>query len=203
MPECARRSWNLYFLVPSKLAGSSEFDILVLKFLKMKATLFIIMTVCTMIVCGQGRQVNSDQVTITGDVTVSVTFTATQINDLTKADIGNVEFTDSKEMKYTGKNMRGIPLKDLFHNTGFKAANHKALNGFYLVCKAPDGYKVVFSYNEIFSPMSSTNFYIVTDDDGKNITEMPDRILLISCDAAHKGHKFIKGLTTIEVHEAH
>jgi hypothetical protein len=169
----------------------------------MKAILFSIITVWIMNASGQVRQVISDQVTISGDVTASVTYSAAQVNGFGKVNIGDVEFTDSKEMKYTGKNLIGIPLRNLFRNTSFKAENHKALNRFYLVCKAPDGYEVVFSYNEIFSPTSCTSYYVVTDDDSKTITEMPESISVISCDAAHKGHKYIKGLTTIMVHEAH
>ena len=104
-------------------------------------------------------------------------------------------------MKYKARDVKGILLKDLHGKIDFLPENHKAINKFYLVFEASDGFKVVFSYNEIFHPQGSANLYLVTDYDGKGIKNMDERILIISCNDLKTGHKFIKGLDKIIVKE--
>ena len=130
-----------------------------------------------------------------------LTFSLEDLKSFPTTDIGSADFMDSKETRYTVSHVKGILMKNLFDKVGFTAENRKALNRFYLVCEAPDAFKVVFSYNEIFSPMACTNYYLVTEYDGKSIAEMNDRILIVSCDGSHKAHKFIKGLSAIVVNE--
>ena len=146
--------------------------------------------------------VSSDKVTISGKVKTEMTYTIQDLNKLPKTNVGDVEFTGGKEKKYTCHAIQGISLKQLFEKISFDNETHKALNKFYLVFEAPDGYKVVLSYNEIFSALSCKNYYLVTDYEGKNITVMDDRILMISCNNLKQGHKFAKGLNKIVVREA-
>ena len=150
----------------------------------------------------QNKLTTSDQVTISGKVKTEMTFTISELDKLTKTNVGDVTFMEGKEVKYTGHDIKGISLKQLFEKISFDNETHKALNKFYFVLEAPDGYKVVFSYNEIFSPITCNNFFLVTDYDGKNITVMGDRILVISCNDAKQGHKSVKGLNKIIVKEA-
>jgi len=67
------------------------------------------------------------------------------------------------------------------------------------VFTATDGYKVVFSWNEIYNAEAGNNFFILTEMDGKRIEKMDQRILFISIADFQTGRRFIKGLEKIEV----
>ncbi len=58
--------------------------------------------------------VSSDKVTISGKVKTEVAYTTQDLNNFTKTNVGDVEFTDGKEKKYTGHAIQGISLEQLF-----------------------------------------------------------------------------------------
>ena len=150
----------------------------------------------------QDKAITSDTFQISGKVKKQVTYTLAALDTFKKTSIGDMEFLNRKEMKYAAKNVKGIPLKNLFTNIEFDAENHKALNRFYFVFSAADGFKVVFSYNEIVSAQSAGNFYLVTDYNGKSMKDTDERILIISANNVRTGHKYIKALNEIVVKEA-
>ncbi len=106
---------------------------------------------------------------------------------------------DGKEI---AKSLKGILLKDLFSGIQFNTQNKKDLNRFYLVFSATDGFKLVFSWNEIFHAKPCTSIFLLTEKDGKKIEELDDRILLIEVDDNHNGHERIKALQKITVDQA-
>jgi hypothetical protein len=168
----------------------------------MKNLLALIVLVSVLKATAQDKPVTSESLTISGKIKKEMTHLLSNLDTFKKADIGNMDFLDAKEMKYKAMDIKGILLKDLLGKIEFQPETHKAINKFYLVFEAPDGFKVVFSYNEIFHPQGSANLYLVTDYDGKDIKNMDERILIISCNDLKTGHKFIKGLDKIIVKEA-
>ena len=168
----------------------------------MKSIFILIVLVAALAAAAQDKEVTSQSFTVSGKIKNEITYTLQDLNNFKRSSIGDMEFLDGKEMKYVAKNVKGILLKDLLNKVEFQPENHKAINKFYFVFEAPDSFKVVFSYNEIFHPQGSANFYLVTSYDGKSIREMDDGILIISANDLKTGHKFIKGLSTIVVKEA-
>lgn len=168
----------------------------------MKSVILIIAILIAAKASGQNAIITSDTFQISGKVKKQATYTLAALDTFKKTSVGDVEFIDRKETKYRAKNVKGIPLKNLFTNIEFDAENHKALNRFYFVFSAADGFKVVFSYNEIFNPQGSNNFYLVTDYNGKSMKDTDERILIISATNKRPGHKYIKALNKITVEEA-
>jgi hypothetical protein len=119
-----------------------------------------------------------------------------------KVSIGDVEFLDKKETSYQAKDIKGIPLKSLFAGIDFAAKNHKELNSFFFVFSVTDGFKVVFSHNEILNQQGPGGFYFVTDYNDKSMRDSDERLLIISANTNRPGHKVIKGLNRIRVAEA-
>jgi hypothetical protein len=103
------------------------------------------------------------------------------------------------EIKDTLKNVKGVPLKNILSPIEFDYDKPKEMNEFYFVFTATDGYKVVFSWNEIYNAEAGNNFFILTEMDGKRIEKMDQRILFISISDFQTGRRFIKGLEKIEV----
>lgn len=99
----------------------------------------------------------------------------------------------------TLKELRGIPIRQLLESTRFDFGSPKELNTFYIVCKASDGYRAVFSWNELFNTSVGDNVFILTRLAGKGIRDMDNHIILISRSDRQTGRRFVKGLSSIEV----
>lgn len=103
------------------------------------------------------------------------------------------------ERKRALNNIKGILLKDILTKAGIDEASPKLLSEYYIVCIASDGYKVVFSWNEIFNTEIGNHIIIATEAGGMKGEAMPDRMLLLSAMDINTGRRFVKGLNKIVV----
>ena len=90
-------------------------------------------------------------------------------------------------------------MKDLLGSVDFKSESPKTVSEFYLTLIASDGYKVVFSWNEIFNTEVGDHTYLITEKDGKKIQDLNERILVLSASDYKTGRRYIKGLQEIVV----
>ena len=97
----------------------------------------------------------------------------------------------------TLKNAKGILLKDVLNNIQLDVSSPKQGFSYYILCVASDGFKVVFSKDEIFNSLNGDNTFIITESDGKKLKEMDDRIAILMLKGNGKGHVYIKGLQQI------
>ncbi|REG88590.1 hypothetical protein [Algoriphagus antarcticus] len=72
------------------------------------------------------------------------------------------------------------------------------LSELYFVLQASDGYKVVYSWNEIYNTSTGDNIYLVTQKEGNAISEMDNRILMICTSEFKTGRRNVKGLNKIQ-----
>ncbi len=106
------------------------------------------------------------------------------------------------EKKGTSEGLKGILMKDLLDKVQFKVESPKQLSEFFLTFEDSDGYKVVFSWNEIFNTATGDNLYLITEKEGKKITAMDERILIISTTDYKTGRRNVKGLQRVIVGRA-
>lgn len=152
---------------------------------------------------GQASIQPSNSVFITGKVKKEVTIRIADLDTFKNVTLENVAIIDGKgAVEETIKTLKGIPLKEFFKNIEFQVSNHKALNGYYLVFTATDNFKLTLSWNELFHSVNCTNYYIVVQEDGKKLSQLPERILVMEINDSKKGHKRIEGLKQIRVAEA-
>jgi len=78
----------------------------------------------------------------------------------------------------------------------------KRLNEYYFVCTASDGYKAIFSWNELFNSELGEKIFIITEMNGIRLKQLRNRILLISTFDLKVGRRYIKGLQYIEINRA-
>ena len=152
---------------------------------------------------GQKETKPTASFTISGDVKTSVTI---QIGDLKKwsaVNIGDVVITNHLgEKKSEARGLKGILLKDILSSAEINAESPRVLSEYYFVCKANDGYAVVYSWNELFNTVVGESAYIVTEKDSKPASSMEDAILMISPKDFKTGRRHVKALSTIEVRRA-
>lgn len=145
----------------------------------------------------------SDTLYITGEVLNPRTYTLAALDAVPKKVIPDqIIYNHRGEIKDTLTGLVGFSLKDLLDSFRFRHIKHKELNELYFVFIATDGYKVVFSWNEIFNTTVGNQCFIITGMDGKSMNELPHRILFISAADHQTGRRYIKGLCRIEVRRA-
>ena len=145
----------------------------------------------------------TEQLTIEGKVEKQFVFT---LKDAPGYKIVSVDslviYNHLHERKRVVKNIKGVLLKDILQKAGVDEKNPKLLSAFYFTCIAADGYKVVFSWNEIFNTEVGNHILIATEADGLRGEAMPDRLQLLSAADIATGRRFMKGISKIIVDRA-
>lgn len=140
---------------------------------------------------------------ITGSVKKELTFHIDDFSAYQIDSLGNVVIRNKKgEEKALVKNLKGILLKTILDSARITADKHKDYSELVVVLTASDGYKNVYSWNEVFNTEVGNHVYIVTEMDGKPMGQMPDRILVLSLADINSGMRHLKGLAKIEVRKA-
>lgn len=149
---------------------------------------------------GQKKTTPTDLLTITGLVKKEVKIAIADLEKLNATPIEDMPIVSHKgESKHTLKNMKGVLLKDILSNIEFDAEYPKVLSEFFLTLEAEDGYKVVFSWNELFNSPTGDHTYLVTEKEGEKLATMKERLLVITTTDFKTGRRHIKSLSKITV----
>lgn len=137
---------------------------------------------------------------IDGKVKKSATYSLRDLETASSVEIRDVVLYNHKgEVRDTLRGIRGIPFKTLMEPVNLDYEQPKELNEFYFLFTASDGYKVVFSWNEVYNTPVGNQLYLITGMKGKKLPELDQRILFISTADEKTGRRYIKGLQRIEV----
>ncbi len=152
---------------------------------------------------GQKEFKTTNSFTISGAVKSPMVVTFSDLEKMESRLIGSVVITNHLgEKKSEAKDLKGVLLKDVMKSLEFVAESPKVLSEFYFVCKATDGYTVVFSWNELFNSPTGDAVFIVTEKNGNKLRQMDDAMLLLSPTDFKTGRRHVKSLTTIEAKRA-
>ena len=140
---------------------------------------------------------------ISGEVKSAQTIQLADLGKWKLYDIGDVIITNHLgEKKSEAKGLKGVLLKDVLTSVEISSESPKVLSEYYFVCKANDGYTVVYSWNELFNSDKGESTFLVTEKNGKTGTAMDDSILMISPKDYRTGRRHVKSLQSIEVRRA-
>lgn len=120
------------------------------------------------------------------------TFAQVSINDYTL-------YNKDGSLKNTLTKLKGIPIKSILASVKYLDANPRSLNEYYFIFTASDGYKVVFSWNEIYNTEVGNHLFVITEIDGIYAIDLPHSILFLSSSDLKTGLRYIKCLEKIEV----
>lgn len=170
---------------------------------KMNKIVLIVTVFAGSLVYGQRSVPPTDTLVISGKIKKPLRFTLAELDTFPKVSIKDqVIYNHKGELKDTITSMRGIPLKMLLAPVDYVYDKPKTLNEFYIVFVASDGYKVVFSWNEIYNTQTGNDFFIVTEMEGKTLKQIEQRIVFISTADLKTGRRYMKGLRRMEVKQA-
>lgn len=163
-------------------------------------TLVLLFFLASYLVNAQRTVTPSETLKIEGKIKAGTTFTIADLEMFQKVDISDQKlYNHNGEAKGSLSNMKGVLLKTILKSIEFVYDKPKELNELYFVFVATDGYTVVFSWNEIYNTEAGNNFYIITEMDGKKLSEMDQRIAFIATADLKSGRRYIKALEKIEV----
>lgn len=161
---------------------------------------FILISLTTI---GQKEYKPTSSFVISGEVKTPVTIQIADLNKWKVVPIGDVVITNHLgEKKSEAKGLKGVLLKDVLSAVEINSESPRVLSEYYFVCKANDGYTVVYSWNEIFNSSVGDNAYIITEKDGKPASSLDDSIVMISSGDFKTGRRHVKALTSVEVKRA-
>ena len=167
----------------------------------MKHTLFLLFTILTLTAYGQHNPVPvTDGIAITGAVKNELHITIKDLLRYRQDTLGSVMISNKKgEDKGLARNMKGVLLKTLLDSAHVYAEKHKDYSELYIVLTGSDGYRNVYSWNEVFNTEVGNHVYVITEMDGQPIAQMQSRILVMSLADMNSGRRHLKGLAKVEV----
>jgi len=140
---------------------------------------------------------------IDGNVKNEITFSLQDAGRFANHSIDSVViYNHLQERKRAIKNIRGVLLKDVLDKAGLNEDKPKRFSEFYFTCIGSDGYKVVFSWNELFNSETGNHVLIITEEAGKQADVINDRIAIIVPTDKATGRRYVQNLQEIKVERA-
>lgn len=97
------------------------------------------------------------QFTISGQVKKESVITMDSLNSYPLVTIGNVKVTDhTGAFKHQDDELKGVLLRDILNHSQWLVGSPHLFSSIYFTCIGIDGYKVVYSWNELFNPLWAT-----------------------------------------------
>ncbi|MFA6083717.1 hypothetical protein [Mucilaginibacter sp.] len=162
--------------------------------------LILLFLICSGAAFAQEKNQQTQKFAITGDVEKESVITLDSLKQYTIKPIGDINVTDhTGAFKHKDDELRGILLKDILSHTKFKTTSPKLLSRFYLVCTGADGYKVVYSWNELFNTVVGDHVFIIMEKNGVKVDKMPESIQMTSANDFKTGRRYLHNLDKIVV----
>ena len=163
----------------------------------LKGLIFLLLP---LFVQSQNQVTPSEEVKITGNVKNSSVFSLQSIAQYKVYTLDSLVINNHlMQRRRAIHNIKGIRVKDVLEKAGLNEESPKLLSEFYFACVATDGYKVVFSWNELFNTEVGNQVYIIIESDGQKANLSNDRIAILSAADQATGRRFVKNLAEIKV----
>lgn len=166
----------------------------------MKKLLIILLFIYANHALAQDKTRQTLQFAITGEVEKALVITLDSLKQYKISEIGDINVTDhTGAFKHKDDQLKGVLLKDVLSHTKFKTTSPKLLSRFYFVCTGIDGYKVVYSWNELYNTSVGEHVYIIMEKNGMAIDKMPESIQMTSAADFKTGRRYLHNLDKIVV----
>lgn len=97
------------------------------------------------------------------------------------------------------ENIKGVLLRDILEKAVVKAPGHNDVKKMVIIASASDGYKVVFSWSEVFNSPVGDGVIVFFEKDGLPLADDNGRIAMVSTKDTRTGARQVKWLQEIEV----
>lgn len=97
------------------------------------------------------------------------------------------------------ENLKGVLLRDILEKAVVVSHSHNDVKKMAIIAIASDGYKVVFSWSEVFNSPIGEGVMVFFEKDGKALGDDEGRIAMVSSKDIRTGPRHVKWLQSIEV----
>jgi DMSO/TMAO reductase YedYZ molybdopterin-dependent catalytic subunit len=97
--------------------------------------------------------------------------------------------------------LRGVRLRAVLERAQVKTVDHNTVKKLAVIASASDGYKVVFSWSELFNSELGDSVLVLFERDGKPLAPAEGPLALISGKDIRTGPRHVKWLQTVEVRQ--
>jgi hypothetical protein len=140
------------------------------------------------------------QFTITGQVKTESVITLDSLNTYPLIDIGSIKVTDhTGAFKHQDDQLKGVLLKDILNHSTWTLNSPHLFSSLYFVCTGIDGYKVVYSWNELFNTEIGDHVYIILEKNGVKADKLQTSLQMVSMLDNKTGRRYLHNLDKIVV----
>ncbi|KOS05130.1 molybdopterin-binding protein [Flavobacterium akiainvivens] len=141
-------------------------------------------------------------ITVEGAIAKPLTISFDDLKTYNTKSIDSLQILNHKgEYKSTLKGIKGVLLKDVLAKAEFSVNSPKVLSEFYIVCIADDGYKVVFSWNELFNSPTGDQTLVVTEVNGVPSISQKEGIILLTPTDKATGRRYVKNFSKVSIQQ--
>ncbi|MES2262485.1 MAG: molybdopterin-dependent oxidoreductase [Pseudomonadota bacterium] len=97
--------------------------------------------------------------------------------------------------------VRGVRLRDILERASIVTRDHNTVKKLAIIAAASDGYKVIFSWSELFNSDVGDGVLVLFERDGKALGSEEGPLALVSGKDIRTGARHVKWLQTIEVRQ--
>jgi hypothetical protein len=168
-----------------------------------KLTFFLFLLSCFTAMAQDKFGPATHQFSISGKIKNPSVITMDSLAKYSIVPIGGMAVTDhTGALKHKDADLKGILLKDILIHTEIDAAGPHFYSGFYFTCVGSDGYKVVYSWNELFNTEIGDHVYIIMEKNGVTAGKLPESIQMASMMDQKTGRRYLHNLDKIIISEA-
>ena len=168
----------------------------------MKNLIFLISIFTTQLLSAQNAIQFTSEFKITGMVKKEKTISLSDLKQYPAIELNDVNVSCSPKQENRVSGINVVLLKNILDSVSFQYEKSRMLNQYYFLFVASDGYKMVFSFNEIYNTEIGKNLFLVTEMSGKPIADMDNRIMIITTKDFKGGSRNMKWLEKIIVCKA-
>ncbi len=139
-------------------------------------------------------------ITVTGAVEHRLNLSVDELKKFPPQQVGEVPLICQSGAN-VGKleNFKGVRLRDILEKAAIKAPRHNDVKKMAIIASASDGYKVVFSWSEVFNSPIGDGVMVFFEKDGLPLADDEGRIAMVSAKDIRTGPRHVKWLQGIEV----
>jgi hypothetical protein len=161
--------------------------------------LFLLLFISSSLYAQTPTDASTKEFRIVGKVKTEKVVSLSDLKSYKSVDLQDINVSCSPRKEDKAKAVKGVLVKNILDSVAFDYEYSRLLGQYYFLFVASDGYKIVFSFNEIYNTEIGNNLYIVTEIDGKDASESTNKVLLLSTKDIKSGSRNVRWLSKIVV----
>jgi len=148
----------------------------------------------------QSKAVNNCGFLVCGRVETPILFGIEKLHAMDQVETGDLPLhCGSGVPKGRLGHCRGVLLSDVINTTDVLITDHNDTKKMFIIASSTDGYKTVFSWQEIFNTSVGDGVMVLLERDGRPLYNGSGPVDLLSAQDHLSGPRYVKQLSNVEI----